>query len=259
MISRAISAISNIGRGSRPGRGRSTERTSAGAPQPPSGDSDGDSSSYGSDVRVNQNPVAQEPRIPAQHRPEIPIPPAFREDEAFLAGIQIGVALQAQQEENLILRENLSGIVGFPPPRRNQPPEEPDPELPGAGEPPSEQPTDEASTEVIEDDSEETLDFHDAEEGSDNPENTENDPYEQQEEMESETEDPADSQAEVRADPDVTHIDIDDSSEESKESDAPKQSSPGEETPRTAADAATESPAETVEAKGGHIKTKKTL
>ena len=28
-------------------------------------DSDGDSSSYGSDVRVHQNPVAQEPRIPA--------------------------------------------------------------------------------------------------------------------------------------------------------------------------------------------------
>ena len=251
MISRAISALGNIGRGSRPGRGRSAERTSAGAPRPPSGDSDGDSSSYGSDVRVNQNPVAQEPRIPAQQRPEIPLPPAFREDQVFLAGIQIGVALQAQQEENQILRENLGGLVGFPPPRRNQPPEEPDPELPGAGEPPSEQPTDEASMEAIEDDSEETLDFQVAEERSDDPENTENDPYEQQEEMESETEDPADSQAEVRADPDVTQIDIDDSSEEAKESDAPKQPSQGEETPGTAADATTESPAETVKAKGG--------
>ena len=99
MISRAISALSNMGRGPRPTRGRSEERTVAGAPQPPSGDSDGDSSSYGSDVRVHQNPVAQEPRIPASQRPEVPIPPTFREDEVLLAGIQIGVALQAQQEE----------------------------------------------------------------------------------------------------------------------------------------------------------------
>ena len=66
--------------------------------------------------------------------------------------------------------------------------------------------------------------------------------------MESETEDPAGSQADVRADPDVTQIDIDDSSEEAKESDTPKQPSQGEETP---GNATIEPPAETGEAKGG--------
>ena len=78
---------------------------------------------------------------------------------------------------------------------------------------------------------------------------TDNDPYEQQEEVESETEDPANSQADVRADPDVTQIDIDDSSEEVKESETPEQPSQGEETPKLAAEAATESPPEAVEAK----------
>ena len=73
MIGRALSATSNIGRAPRPTRGRSAERTQAGAPPPPPGDSDGDSSSYGSDVRVHQNPVAQEPRIPASQRPEVPV------------------------------------------------------------------------------------------------------------------------------------------------------------------------------------------
>ena len=164
MISRAISAISNMGRGPRPTRGRSSERTSAGAPQPPSGDSDGDSSSYGSEVRVHQNPVGQEPRIPASQRPEVPMPPAFREDEVFLVGFQMGAAIQAQQEENERLRAQLGGLIGYPPPARNQPPEEPDPELPGAGEPPSEPPTEAGSTEVVDDDSDaETLGFHETE------------------------------------------------------------------------------------------------
>ena len=249
MISRAISALSNMGRGPRPTRGRSEQRTVAGAPRPPSGDSDGDSSSYGSDVRAHQNPVAQEPRIPAHQRPEVPIPPMFRDDQVLLAGIQIGAVLQAQQEENQMLREHLSGMIGLPPPQRNQPPDEPDPELPGAGEPPSEQPTDATSTDLVEDDSEETLDFNEAEGRSDNPETTDNDPYEQQEDVESEAEEPADSQADVRADPDVTHIDIDDSSEEAKESETPKQPSQGEETPKLAAEATIESPPESVEAK----------
>ena len=124
MISRAISALSNMGRGPRPTRGRSQQRTVAGEPRPPSGDGDGDSSSYGSDVRAHQNPVALEPRIPAHQRPEVPIPPMFREDEVLLAGIQIGAVLQAQQEENQMLREHLSGMVGLPPPQRNQPPDE---------------------------------------------------------------------------------------------------------------------------------------
>ena len=139
MISRAISAISNMGRGPRPTRGRSEERTSAGAPRPPSGDSDGDSSSYGSDVRVHQNPVGPEPRIPASQRPEVPVPPQFREDEVFMAGIQVGLTLQAQQEENVQLRAQLAAI--------DRPPQEPEPELPGAGEPPSEPTTEAGSVE----------------------------------------------------------------------------------------------------------------
>ena len=253
MISRAISAISNIGRGPRPTRGRSEERRAAGAPQPPSGDSDADSSSYGSEVRVHLNPAAQEPRIPAIQRPEVPMPPTFRESsntdrlvelepgDAFTRGLQMGMALQAQQDENDRLRARLAA--------RDRPPQEPEPELPGAGEPPSEQPTDATSTELIDDDSEETLNFNETEERSDNPEITDNDPYEQQEEVESETEDPANSQADVRADPDVTYIDIDDSSEEAKESETPEQPSQGEETPKLAAEAATESPPEAVEAK----------
>ena len=114
MIGRAISAISSIGRGPRPTRGRSEERTSAGAPQPPSGDSDGDSSSYGSDVRAHQNPVTQGARIPASQRPEVPIPPTFSESDVFNRGFQMGVALQAQQEENLRLREQLAARNRLP-------------------------------------------------------------------------------------------------------------------------------------------------
>ena len=82
----------------------------------------------------------------------------------------------------------------------------PDPELPGASETPSERPTDATSTELVEDDSEETLDFHEAEEGSDNPETTDNDPYEdaaQSDEEELGDENPEGSQAEVKAEPDV--------------------------------------------------------
>ena len=183
VIGRALSVFGSMGRGPRPTRGRSSERTQSGASQSPSKDGDGDSSSNGSEVRVHENPVAQEPRIPASQRPEVPLPPVFREvgmqEEAFMAGVQMGVAIQAQQEENDRLRAQLSGLIGPPPPARNQPPEEPDPELPGAGEPPSEQPTDAASTEVIDDDSDaETLGFNVSEERSDRPENTDNDPYE---------------------------------------------------------------------------------
>ena len=257
MISRAISAISSIGRGPRPTRGRSEERTVQGSPQPPSGDSDGDSSNNGSDVIINQNPVAQEPRIPARQRPEVPTPPMFREDEVLLAGIQLGIALQAHPDENQILREQLGGMIGIPPPRRNQPPDEPDPELPGASDTPSEwtedRPTDATSTELIEDDSEETLDFHEAEEGSDNPQTTDNDPYEDaaqsDEEEELGDENPEGSQAEVRAEPDLIHVDVDESPEEAKESETPEQPSQGKETPRSATDPTVVSPPQPDEVK----------
>ena len=126
------------------------------------------------------------------------------------------------------------GSLDLQPPARNQPPEEPDPELPGAGEPLSEQPTEAESTEVIDDDSDaETLGFNISEDRSDRPENTDNDPYEeaeQHEDLEQETEDPGASQAEVRIDPDITRIDIDESPDEAKESDVPERSSQREET-----------------------------
>ena len=140
-IGRVLSAISSIGRGPqgpRPTRGRSADRTQGGAPPPPQGDSDGDSSSYGSDVRTHQKPVAQEPRIPASQRLEVPIPPSFHED-LFMAAFQMGAAVQAQQTQFLAQAGGFN--IGTPPPAPNQPQGEPDPEQPGAGEPPSEQGT----------------------------------------------------------------------------------------------------------------------
>ena len=162
-------------------------------------------------------------------------------------------AIQAQQAENDQLRAQLSGLLGPPSSARNQLPEEPDPELPGAGEPPSEQPTEAESTEVINDDSDaETLGFNVSEGRSDRPENTENDPYEdveQQEDLEPETEDPEGSQAEVRIDPDITRIDIDESPDEAKESDVPERPSQREETLVAAPEAAAAPPSESLEAK----------
>ena len=246
MIGRAISAISSIGRTPRPTRGRSTERIQAGAPSPPSGDSDGDSSSYGSDVRVHQNPVAHEPRIPASQRPEVPMPPLFNE-EIFMAGFQMGAAVQAQQAQFMAQAGGFD--YGTPPPAPNQPQGEPDPELPGAGEPSSEQPT-EAGTEVIEDDSDaETLRFNEGEDRSDNPDNTENDPYEDAdhpEASEPDVENPEGSQADVGTHPDITHIDIDESHDEEQEPVAPEQSSQGDKTPRAATEAAAEAPSESI-------------
>ena len=253
VIGRALSVFGSMGRGPRPERGRSSERAPPEASRSPSGGSDGDSSSYGSDVRVHMNPVAQEPRVPATQRPEVPMPPAFREEDVFMAGFQMGAAVQAQQEENDRLRAQLSGISAPIPPARDQPPEEPDPELPGAGEPPSEQPTDAGSTEVIEDDSDaETLRFHDAEDRSDHPETTDNDPYEdaeQQEDLEPETDDPDGSQAEARADPDITYIDVDEPPKEAKDSDIPERPSQEEETPVAAIEAPVAPPSESVETK----------
>ena len=164
-------------------------------------------------------------QCPASQRPEVPLPPAFNEDEIFLAGFQMGAAVQAQQDQvqaqHAQLIAQLGGLnFGPPPPAPNRPPEEPDPELPGAGEPPSEQPTEEGSTEVIDDDSDaETLGFNEVEDRSEHPDNTDNDPYEEAdhpEGSEPDTEYPAGSQSDVRADPDITHIDIDESPEEAK-------------------------------------------
>ena len=145
-ISRVLSAISGIGRPQqtpRPTRGRSAERTQGGAPPPPPGDSDGDSSSYGSEIRGEQNPVAQEPRIPpvaqearlpAIQRPEVPPPPSFYEN-LLMAGFQMGAVIQAQQDQFYA----QAGALNMRPPPQvpTQPQGEPDPELPGAGEPPS--------------------------------------------------------------------------------------------------------------------------
>ena len=82
------------------------------------------------------------------------------------------MALQAQQDENDRLRAQLAA--------RNQPPQEPEPELPGAGEPPSEPTTEAGSVEEINDDSDaETLGFNETDDRSDHPNQTDNDPYEE--------------------------------------------------------------------------------
>ena len=108
-------------------------------------------------MRTHQNPVAQEPRIPASQRPEVPIPPSFQED-LFVAAFQMGAAVQAQQAQFLAQAGGFN--FGAPPPAPNQPQGEPDPELPGAGEPPSEQDTI-TGAETIDDDSDaETLRFN---------------------------------------------------------------------------------------------------
>ena len=239
-IGRVLSAISNIGRGPqapRPTRGRSADRTQGGAPPPPQGESDGDSSSYGSDVRTHQNPVAQEPRIPAGQRPEVPIPPSFHED-LFMAAFQMGAAVQAQQAQFLAQAGGFN--IGTPPPAPNQPQGEPDPEQPGAGEPPSEQDTT-TGAETTDDDSDaETLSFNEGEDRSDYPENTDTDPYE-------DAENPTGSQAEAEQAPDIEHIDIDDSHNEEAESEViPEQPSQGDETPKAAVEAAAGVPPEPI-------------
>ena len=73
----------------------------------------------------------------------------------------MGAAVQAQQAQFMAQAGGFN--LGTSPPATNQPQGEPDPELPGAGEPSSEQPT-EAGTEVIEDDSDaETLRLNEGE------------------------------------------------------------------------------------------------
>ena len=125
-------------------------------------------------------------------------------------------------------------------------------DLPGAGEPLSEQPT-EAGSEVIEDDSDaETLRLNEGEDRSEYPDNTDNDPYEDAEHPEGsepDTENPEGSQADVRADPDITHIDIDESPDEAQEPVVPEQPSQSEETPNAATEAAVEPPPESIEIK----------
>ena len=176
--------------------------------------------------------MAQEPRIPASQRPEVPVPPLFHED-IFMAGFQMGAAVQAQQAQFMAQAGGFN--MGTPPPAPNQPQGEPDPELPGAGEPSSEQPT-EAGSEVIEDDSyAETLRLNEGEDRSEYPDNTENDPYEDAEHPEGsepEAENPEGSQADVRTDPDITRIDIDESPDEAQDHAVPEQSSQSDKTPR---------------------------
>ena len=136
---------------------------------------------------------------------------------------------------------------------RDRPPQEPEPELPGAGEPSSEPTTEAGSIEEIDDDSDaETLGFNETDDRSDDLDQTDNDPYEeaaQSDEEELGDGNPEGSQAEARAEPDVTHVDVEESPEEAKESDTPEQPSQGEETPRSAIDATVASPSESAEAK----------
>ena len=181
-IGRVLSAITSIGRPQqtpRPMRGRSAERGQRRETPNPPADSEGDSSSYGSEIRAEQNPVAQEPRdpertqesrIPARLRPEVPLPPSLYED-LLMTGIQMGVAMQAQQTQFLEQAHapNIGGLFPAPP----QPQGEPEPEQSGAGESPSERAT---ATNGEESDAE-TLQLNDEGEGSDYPNHTDTDPY----------------------------------------------------------------------------------
>ena len=245
VIGRALSAICNITRAPRPTRGRSLERTQTRAPPPPPGDSDGDSSSYGSDV-CESAPESRGIRTTdsASQRSEVPIPPLFHED-IFMAGFQMGAAFQAQQAQFMGQAGGFN--YGAPPPAPNQQQGEPDPELPGAGQPLSQQPT-EAGSEVIEDDSDaETLRLNEGEDRSEYPDNTDNDPYEDAEHPEGSEPDtvfPEGSQADVRTDPDITYIDVDEQPNEAQEPVGLEQPSQSEETPKAATEAAVEAPPE---------------
>ena len=53
----------------------------------------------------------------------------------------------------------------------------------------------------------------------------------------------------MRTDPDITHIDIDESPDEAQEPDVPEQPSQNEETPKAATEAAVEPPPESIEIK----------
>ena len=163
----------------------------------------------------------------------------------------MGMAVHAQQAEHDQLIAQLGGLdYGPPPTARNQPPEEPDPELPGAGEPPSEQPTEAGSIEEINDDSEgETLDVDEPEDRSDHPVSTDNDPYQEAELPDGDealAENPEGSQADASADPDIAHVDIDESPRNGEESSVPERPSQEDQPPMAASDAATDVPSETI-------------
>ena len=182
-------------------------------------------------MRIHQNPVADEPeipdaapepRLPAIQRSDVPRPPLFYED-LLVAGLQLGATIQAQQSQFLA---QGGGLIGLAPPAPNQPQGEPDPELPGAGEPPSEQETTEPT--AVESDTE-TLQFNEERDGHDYPETTDTDPYE-------EAENPESSQAEAEPAPDIDHIDIADSSYEEEEAEVITDQSPQkDETPKATA------------------------
>ena len=178
--------------------------------------------------------MAQEPRIPASQRPEVPLPPSFHED-LFMTAFQMGAAVQAQQAQFLAQAGGFN--IGTPPPAPNQPQGAPEPEQPGAGEPPSEQDT-ATGVETIDDDSDaETLRFNEGEDRSDYPENTDTDPYE-------DAENPTGSQAEAEQAPDIEHIDIDDSRDEEGEAEVIPEQPQSDLTPETAIEAATGAPPE---------------
>ena len=202
-IRRAISVITGMGRSPQPPpprRGRSTDRTTRDR-----SDSRGDGSE-----RSNSSDIYYEPDATGgtgRGRPDIPQPPLFYED-VFRAGVQAGVALQAQQDrfyDELDYDYNVGGTT--PPRETTQPQREPEPEMPGGGTDPSES-----------DESDEHGD------GSEHPDHTDTDPYE----------DPASSQAEVELSPDCESIDIDDSPDESQHTQREEETSAQVDAPQAA-------------------------
>ena len=189
-----------------PRRGRSPNRIERERSASRGGSEDhSDTSSYGSEVRAGQSPeIYYEPRVAiptsGRGRPDVPPPPLFFE-EVFMAGVQAGAAIQSAQHIHLTGDGGSIGRASFPR-EENQPQGAPEPELPGASDPSESEQT---SREIGGESDGETLQLN-PEDGSDYPDHTDTDPYE----------DPTSSQAEVEPSPDVEQIDIDDSPDESQ-------------------------------------------
>ena len=150
-------------------------------------------------MRGGQSPEFshQQTRASGRGRANVPPPPEFYE-ELVIAAMQAGAAIQAQQTQFMGSGGNIGGMMI--PHEPNQPQGEPEPELPGAGEPSEAEDVNRTSGR---DSDGETLHLEQGD-GSDYPDHTDTDPYE----------DPTSSQAEVEPSPDVEHIEVEDSPDE---------------------------------------------
>ena len=132
-------------------------------------------------------------------RTNIPPPPEFYE-EVFIAGVRAGAAVRSSQNIQLLSDGDDTDRVSTPR-EANQPQGEPEPEMPGRTDPSESEQT--SRTNGGESDVE-TLQFN-QEDGSNYPDHTDTDPYE----------DPTDSHADVEQRADIEQIEVEDSLDES--------------------------------------------